>query len=109
MTVDRVAMIALVGLAGCLDFSALPGRYTGDGGAMGFAATPASLTLAVGRTFTFAANEPADWTIEEGASGGVIDEGLYTAPSTPGHYHVVATSKQMPDHSMRIDVDVEPL
>ncbi|HQR30207.1 MAG TPA: cellulase family glycosylhydrolase [Anaeromyxobacteraceae bacterium] len=33
------------------------------------------------------------WTVQEGAAGGAVSStGTYTAPSTPGTYHVVATS-----------------
>lgn len=37
---------------------------------------------------------PVTWSVQEGAAGGAIDaNGLYTAPGTPGTYHVIATSK----------------
>ncbi len=43
------------------------------------------------------ADETVSWSIEEGASGGSIDgAGVYTAPATPGDYHVVATSVAQP-------------
>ncbi len=39
----------------------------------------------------------ATWTVQEGPSGGTISSnGVYTAPSVPGTYHVVATSRADP-------------
>ena len=46
-------------------------------------------------TATVTANFPqgVTWSVVEGASGGSVDgTGLYTAPATPGTYHVRATS-----------------
>ncbi len=61
--------------------------------------TPSPKTLLVGATFTFAANVTnapntnVTWSVQEGSAGGsVTSGGLYTAPATPGTYHVVATS-----------------
>ncbi len=60
---------------------------------------PAAATLVVGGTRTFTAtvtgtgNTSVNWTVREGATGGGISSGgVYTAPSLPGTYHVVATS-----------------
>ncbi len=40
------------------------------------------------------------WSVQEGDAGGRIDAtGGYTAPATPGTYHVVATSVAAPDHA----------
>lgn len=34
---------------------------------------------------------PVKWSVREGAAGGTVDlQGHYTAPATPGVYHVVA-------------------
>ena len=59
-----------------------------------------TVLLHPGDTHTFTAtvtgteNTAVVWTIREGASGGSIDnQGTYTAPDTPGEYHVVATSQ----------------
>lgn len=47
------------------------------------------------------------WSITEGAAGGTITaEGVYTAPSTPGTYHVVATSAAYPTKSATATVVV---
>jgi len=75
--------------------------YCTSGAASGVAIsiTPKTVTLATGATQTFvvtvtgSANTAANFTVTEGASGGsVTSAGVYTAPSTPGTYHVVATA-----------------
>ncbi|MBI3804328.1 MAG: hypothetical protein HY282_11270 [Nitrospirae bacterium] len=62
--------------------------------------TPATATLHPDETQQFAAtvsgtgNPGITWQIQEGATAGVVDaNGLYTAPTTPGTYHVVAFSQ----------------
>lgn len=57
----------------------------------------------LGTSRTFAAtvtgtpNTAVTWSVEEGAAGGSIDQaGVYTAPATPGDFHVVATSQEDP-------------
>jgi hypothetical protein len=62
--------------------------------------SPNGTVLAVNTTQAFSAADRVsgatamDWTIYEGAAGGTIDAtGLYTAPATPGTYHVVATNQ----------------
>jgi hypothetical protein len=64
------------------------------------AVTPTTFTLAGGTTKLFSAtvtgstNKAVTWTVQEGSAGGTISTGgTYTAPFTPGTYHVVATSK----------------
>ncbi|HZX93216.1 MAG TPA: hypothetical protein VFE90_01780 [Myxococcales bacterium] len=64
--------------------------------------SPASIYLAPGGHYTFksAVSGPTDtsvtWSVSEGASGGAVAAGAYTAPSTAGTYHVVATSVANP-------------
>jgi chitinase len=62
-------------------------------------ASPASATLdgcgtlQLAATVTGTANTAVTWAVQEGAAGGTVDAaGRYTAPATPGTYHVVATS-----------------
>lgn len=64
------------------------------------ALTPSAPTLSIGAaqiftaTVTNAPNVAVTWSIEEGAGGGTISAGgAYTAPQTPGTYHVRATSQ----------------
>ena len=63
----------------------------GDGGgALGV--TPAAVTVTVGRKQPFAASAPVTWSVMESSGGSVDAGGVYSAPTTPGTYHVVATS-----------------
>jgi hypothetical protein len=61
--------------------------------------TPSVATVPQGGSQSFSAtvkgtsNTAVTWTVQEGAAGGsVTDAGLYAAITTPGTYHVVATS-----------------
>jgi hypothetical protein len=61
--------------------------------------TPPTATVQTGTTQQFSAavtGNPitaVNWTVSEGAAGGSVDStGLYTAPSTPGTYHISAVS-----------------
>ncbi|WP_211229103.1 carboxypeptidase-like regulatory domain-containing protein, partial [Geothrix fermentans] len=47
-------------------------------------------------TVTGSTNTFVDWSIQEGATGGTVVGGIYTAPVAPGTYHVVATSQANP-------------
>ena len=67
--------------------------------AVSLAVSPAVANVTVGKTISFGikqtglSNKAVTWSIQEGASGGSISSyGEYTAPSTLGTYHVVATS-----------------
>ncbi|MBI3181147.1 MAG: hypothetical protein HYZ28_03285 [Myxococcales bacterium] len=62
--------------------------------------SPEAVTLSQGSTQQFTvsvtgtANTAVSWSVQEGAAGGSVDAaGLYTAPSTAGIFHVVATSQ----------------
>jgi uncharacterized protein YjdB len=72
--------------------------------AISISVRPTALTLFTGRSETFTAtvlgtdNKAVIWSVQEGPAGGSItDGGRYTAPSIPGTYHVVVTSKANPD------------
>ena len=60
--------------------------------------TPLHPTVLVGGTVTFTATvggaplPDAVWSILEGGGGTIDANGLYTAPSSPGVFHVIATS-----------------
>jgi hypothetical protein len=61
--------------------------------------SPPTALVEIGSTQAFtatvagAANTQATWAVTEGTTGGsVTSSGVYTPPSTPGTYHVVATS-----------------
>jgi hypothetical protein len=60
---------------------------------------PAKAHVSIGKSQAFkatmngASNPSIIWSVQEGASGGDVTEaGVYTAPTEPGTYHVVATS-----------------
>lgn len=59
---------------------------------------PTTLTMDACTAHTFAATVSGSsdtavvWSITEGSAGGQVSGGVYTAPSTPGTYHVVATA-----------------
>jgi hypothetical protein len=75
-----------------------------DGGsALSVVVTPSLVHLAEGSTVTFSATVTGasslevDWSVQEGVSGGIVSAvGFYTAPTTPGTYHVVAKSRAVP-------------
>src|SRR6516225_217898 len=59
----------------------------------------ASETLRIGRQRQFSGwdstvgQHDVTWSLQEGAAAGTITaDGLYTAPSTPGNFHLIATS-----------------
>ncbi|MFZ1613151.1 MAG: hypothetical protein WAT51_03200, partial [Holophaga sp.] len=63
---------------------------------------PTTITLAPNGTQTFTgtvtgnANTAITWTVLEAAGGSIDASGVYTAPATPGNYHVVGTSQADP-------------
>ena len=66
--------------------------------------TPATVTLSPGgtqaftQTVTGTTNSAVIWSIQEGQAGGSISsQGVYTAPSTAGTYHVIAASVADPN------------
>lgn len=91
-----------------------------------FVIYPTNLTLAPGATHVVTVdnsgdsgtNFTTDWSIQEGAVGGTLStprtlgttsEVTYTAPATPGHYHVVAADHSDPSHFSAVcDVTVTP-
>jgi hypothetical protein len=59
-------------------------------------------------TVTGNANTSVTWNVQEGASGGTISStGVYTAPTAPGTYHVVATSQADTCGTATAEVTVE--
>lgn len=76
--------------------------------------TPAAATISIGAAQTFTAgvtgtgNTAVTWSVREGASGGSVTEGgVYTAPNTPGTYHVIAASQFDPAKSATATVEVK--
>ena len=58
-------------------------------------------------TVTGSTNTQVDWSIQEGIAGGTVNGGIYTAPATPGTYHVVATSQANPAKSATATLTVQ--
>ncbi|HET6984663.1 MAG TPA: hypothetical protein VFI53_21135, partial [Myxococcaceae bacterium] len=98
-------LIVVLGLAAATVgacFGQVEGTATPGGGGLQVLLSAPSVTLAPGATFNFTAtvsgagsgrSTAVTWSVQEGAAGGTIDaNGKYTAPSTVGTYHVVATS-----------------
>src|SRR5262249_39618523 len=80
-----------------------------DSGIPGISIFPPSATVATGMSllFTATSNPPSaiTWSVMEGAAGGTIDSnGLYTAPSVAGTYHVLATNADAQTASALITV-----
>jgi hypothetical protein len=73
---------------------------------------PASLTLRQGAHQLFTAtvlgttNTAVTWSVQEAAGGSITNAGLYTAPSSAGTFHVVATSEADPSKSSVATVTV---
>jgi hypothetical protein len=93
-----------------LDVSVLISNW---GQAVTVTVSPSSAAVLPGGTQQFSAsvnnstNQSVTWSVQEGASGGTISSsGLYTAPSTQGTYHVVATSVAFPSKSSSVNVTV---
>lgn len=106
-------------VAGCVGDGVAPKGDVGDAGATNgdgavnpksVAITPSEIRLGVLRPQAFTSAGDVVWSVEEGESGGRIDEGgAYASPETPGVYHVVATSKSDPSVRATARVTVVPL
>jgi hypothetical protein len=86
------AALAALWLQGCRD-----ARVTGGGPAAGaLAVAPPVASVPAGGTQAFTAavaGAVVTWSVREGAVGGTVTAGgLYTAPATPGTFHVEAAS-----------------
>jgi len=87
------------------------GGGPGDVPPTGVLVTPSGIgQVWEGTTVQFQANVPVFWSVREGRAGGTItSNGLYTAPSAAGTFHIVATSKADPKVSGTAFVEVPPL
>src|SRR5436190_1118037 len=90
----RVGTAALVGFA---LVAAACGKNSSQG--VTVVISPRTATVVAGATQQFTAtvtgttNHAVTWSVQEGASGGTVsNNGLYTAPSSSGTFHVIATS-----------------
>ncbi len=70
----------------------------GNGTPIAVSVSPTSAQVQAGATQTFTAsvtgtnNTAVTWSVVESGGGSISAAGVYTAPATPGTYHVVATS-----------------
>lgn len=76
--------------------------------------TPPTATLNLGdqqafsATVTGSANQAVTWFIQEGAAGGTITAaGVYTAPNSPGTFHIIASSQADPTQQVVATVVVQ--
>jgi chitinase len=76
------------------------------------AVSPAAASVAIGQSLSFTAqvsgatDTGVSWSIQETNGGAVTSDGLYTAPSTAGVYHVIATSQSDPLQTVVVEVQV---
>jgi hypothetical protein len=79
------------------------------------AVSPAAVTVKVGMTQNFTAsvfgtkNASVSWAVDEANGGTITGAGVYTAPATPGTYHVTATSVADNTKKSSATVTVVPL
>jgi len=105
--------------------SSLPSKAAGAPPAVVVTISPESAEVVAGKAFDFSATVSGTddtqvvWTVQEGDAGGrIVSRGakakgggvsslaVYTAPSTPGTYHLVATSKADPEQSASAEATV---
>jgi len=91
-------IVAIALAAGC---SSPPGSSPrddmgGDGGVGALTIAPTTASLGFGQTQTFTANKPVTWNVVETGGGQIDGGGTYTAPSTPGTFHVHAATSDAP-------------
>lgn len=121
-TTGRWTMIARAGaLVCCALLAACSGGGGGDanGGpdcassTVSISIEPAAPTVVTNTTQPFVAtvtdpNTAVAWSVEEGAVGGTVSNtGVYTAPATPGTYHIVAESQADSCATATVEVTVE--
>lgn len=76
--------------------------------------TPTSATIRVRETLQLSGQIKGDdtgkiaWSLQEQNSGTISEGGLYTAPNTPGTYHVIATDTADPTVVATVTIDVTP-
>lgn len=78
----------------------------GDGGAGALQIAPTTATLGFGQTQTFSANRSVTWNVVEPGGGQIDGNGVYTAPSSPGSFHVHAATTDAPAEEATATVTV---
>jgi hypothetical protein len=94
-----IAPFLLTACGGGSNSAPEPRSNSAPGPSISLSITPAAASLSEGGSQSFSAtvagsnNTAVTWSVVEGASGGTINNGLYTAPQASGTYHVLATSQ----------------
>ncbi len=108
------ALVLLLALVGCGGGGSNNNNGGGSLVPANVAINPTAATVAEGTTQAFTArvtgvlNTAVTWTVQEPNGGTVDANGLYTAPTTPGTYHVIATSQAQTTRSATATVTVIP-
>ena len=111
----RKSTILLISIAFTLALTACGGGGGGGGTGVSFEPSAATTTVAAGASIPLAvtvsnsADISVTWAVTEANGGTVSLTGVYTAPPTPGTYHVVATSNANPAVSATRTITVVPL
>jgi len=108
------ASIALLCTVACgggstrLALPIVPAPSSVPGPSIALAVSPSSPVIRVSGSVRLGANTPVTWAVQEGAAGGAItSDGTYSAPSSPGVYHVTATSVATGGGTVTIAVEVQ--
>ncbi len=114
-SLSQVLLLLVATLTGCGGNSAPSSPVQAAPTGIVVTLSPGSTVLDACQTSAFSAavtgsSDPGVvWSIQEGAAGGAITGGgVYTAPSTAGTYHVVATSSADATKSIASAVTVGP-
>ncbi len=112
-TVRATALVVGALLAGCAGGGGGGGGSTCASSTASVSIEPAAPTVIAGTTQPFVAtvtgptNTAVTWGVQEAGGGDISVTGVYTAPSTPGTYHVVATSQADSCGTATVAVTVE--
>ncbi len=70
--------------------------------------SPTAAEMFGGGSATFKASVAVNWKVAESGGGTVTSNGVYTAPSTPGMYHVIAVNQQAAAKTATATITVDP-
>ncbi len=120
-----VLLVAGAGAAVWILRSSMPAKSTAVAAPVDVKISPTEAQVAVGKSFDFAAavsgtnDLRVTWTVQEGDAGGKIETSgakaengsvssmaVYSAPATPGTYHLLATSQADPKRSAEAAITV---
>ena len=73
----------------------------------GLSVTPNAVTLSPEASLPFSASSPVTWSVHEAGGGTITDGGVYTAPATPGTFHVLAVTQSTPLYVAVVAVTVK--